>query len=368
MIPYFLLLLIPLTIQILSNYYNITICVGRCKKRAAIENIPLPLFFILFIVLLALRDETIGRDLASYKIIFNTIGNGTFLEEYYGVSEPAFLIYNWVVYNFVSTDFQMFIAITAIVTVLPIAYVYCKNKEYGYVKIALFVNMSTFIMVFSGLRQALAMAVGIMAYQSLKDKKTPKFFLFALLATLTHHSGFMVFFLYPLFHLRFPKRSLLWIVPISSLIIFFNRIIFNYLARFISDVDGKYSVVAESTGAVYSFLMFFLFASFSYTICDETKMDNEAYGLRNILVFATIVQSFASLNPLAMRMNYYFILLIPIAMAKFFTCVDCRYGQVAKVGKVIIENFFTIFFVYSTYNSFVTGISTLDTIPYVPFW
>lgn len=368
MVPYFSLLLIPLIIQCLLKFSNKTICIGESGKKVTADNIALPLFFILFIVLLSLRDDTVGRDLANYKIIFNAIGKGRLFEEFYGVSEPAFQIYNWAIYNYISTDYQFFISITAVLTVLPIAYVYCKDTKFGYVKIALFVNMSTFIMMFSGIRQALAMAAGILAYHFIKDKKNVKFIIFALLATFTHHTGFMVFFLYPLYHMRFNKKDLFWILPVSAIIIAFNSPIFNFLAGFMSSKDEKYSAVAGSTGAIGSFLLFLLFSVFCYIICDETKMDDEAYGLRNILVFATIVQSFASLNPLAMRMNYYFILLIPLTVGKILLFVDDKYVQLAKVGKVMIEIFFTVLFIFSTYNSFVTGISALDTVPYIPFW
>lgn len=368
MIPYFLLLLIPLTIQSSLKHFNKAICIGGSKRKATADNIALPSFFILFVVLLALRDETVGRDLSNYKIIFNAIGNGVLFETYYGISEPVFQIYNWFIYNYISTNFQVFIAITAVVTVLPIAYVYCKEKNNGYIKIALFVNMSTFIMLFSGIRQAIAMAAGILAYQFLKDKKTSKFIIFALLATFTHHTGFMIFFLYPLLRMRFQKRDLLWIVPISCLVIAFNRPIFNSLAGLISGSDDKYNVAAGYTGAVGSFLLFLLFTIFSYTICDETKMDDEAFGLRNILVFATIVQSFASLNPLAMRMNYYFILLIPIAVGTSINCSSDKYKQVAKVSEIVICVFFTLLFFINTYNSYITGLSSLDTVPYIPFW
>ena len=67
-------------------------------------------------------------------------------------------------------------------------------------------------------------------------------------------------------------------------------------------------------------------------------------------------------------MNYYFILLIPMAVGKCLTFVDYKYAQVAKVGEIVICVFFTALFLYNTYISYITGVSALDTIPYVPFW
>ena len=112
----------------------------------------------------------------------------------------------------------------------------------------------------------------------------------------------------------------------------------------------------------------FCFYYLHHFIIDEFEMDEEAYALKNILIFATIMQMFASVNTLAMRMNYYFIILIPLALGKCLNYTKVRYIQAAKVGEMMISTFFTFYFFYTVYKSTVTGISTLDTIPYVPFW
>jgi len=81
-----------------------------------------------------------------------------------------------------------------------------------------------------------------------------------------------------------------------------------------------------------------------------------------------VLQFFASVFGNAMRMNYYFILLIPIAIGKSLNCVKDNYRQVARVGEIVIASFFTVYFLYNIYISSITGISGLDTVPYVPFW
>ena len=366
MIPYFLLLFIPLLCYLGLKFTNVAIAVGNYKIRN--NNIILPIFFGIFLLLLILRDDTVGRDLSNYKIIFYSIGKGNIFQTYYDIREPVFQLINWFIYNYITQSYQVFLGIIAVITVLPIAFVYNKDKSHGYVKVVLFINMSTFIMLFSGIRQGLAMAFGMLAYDSLTQKKNIKFLAFAILATFTHHTGFMTFFLFPLYRMRFRKKDLFWIIPIEVFGIVANRQIFNLLASFMAKTDEKYSAVAGSTGAMGSFLLFVLFNVFCYLISDEEQMNDEDFALRNILMFATFLQSFASLNPLAMRMNYYFILLIPLAVGKSLECVKDEDIQIAKLGEIIISVFFTVMFVLSTYNSYMTGISALDTVPYIPFW
>lgn len=368
MIPYFALLFVPLLLQTVLRLAKVRIRIGKKGKLVTAQNIVLPMFFALFLLLLALRDETIGRDLANYKYIFAFYGRTALSSILSDPSELIFHLYCWFIYNYVSENYQLFLAITAFLTVLPIAYVYNKDKSHGYLKIAVFVNMSTFIMVFSGIRQGLAMAAGMLAYQALVDNKLWRYFVWTIIAAFTHHTGFMLLFLLPLCKIRFRKRDLFWIIPCGLTVVVFNRQIFNVLSLLLGESNEKYGALASSTGAFGSLFLFVLFAVFCYVIADETKMDGEAFALRNILTFAAILQSFALASSLAMRMNYYFILLIPIAIGNSLESAREQYGQVAKVGEAAICVFFTLLFVYGTYQSYVTGISTLDTIPYIPFW
>lgn len=366
MIPYFMLLFIPLLFQTVLITNGKEVYIGN-KKLTDGNIVAMPLFFIIFLMLLVLRHESIGRDLSNYKYFFNEIGRSDVFS-YSGISEPIYKIYNWLVYNYISTNYQVFLAITAVLSVVPIAFVYNRDKSQGYLKAAIFVNMSTFIMLFSGLRQGLAMAIGMLAYLALTKKKILRFFIFAFIASLTHHTGFMVFFFLPLYYFRFKKKDLFWILPSIALVLIFNDKIFDFLSKKLGEANDKYITVLGSTGALGSFLLFGLFSVFFYIIGDEDRMDDEAFALRNILLFATVLQSFASLNPLAMRMNYYYILLIPIAVGTSINCRSEKYKQVAKSGGIVVSVFFTLLFFINIYNSYITGVSSLDTVPYIPFW
>lgn len=367
MIPYFALIFIPLFLQVYLKVSGSRIRVGH-RSCIRAENIALPVFFILFALMLALRNETVGSDLQAYKAIFYAIGSGRVFQPWYGVTEPLFLLYNWIIYNCISTNYQVFLAITAIVTLWPIAYVYNQDKSQGYVKIAVFVGMSTFIMLFSGIRQGMAMSAGLLAYQALKEKKTRWFMVWTAAAMLLHHTGFMVLLLYPLYRIRLHRRDLFWLLPCFGLVLLFGRTVYSWLSSLLGRFNSKYGGLAGSTGAYGSFLLFTLFMAFCYMIEDETRMDDEAFALRSILTFAAGIQSLASLHPLAMRLNYYFILLIPMALGRSIQHARPKYAQVAKLAEFVIAAYFTLYFVYDTYCSYVTGLGSLNSVPYIPFW
>ena len=368
MLPYYMLLLLPLILQLAIKERGLALSIGKKSKKVIYGDVALPVFFFLFVLLLALRDQTLGRDLSNYYIRFNQWGNYSFSQIISSWKECIFHLYSWLFFNFISKNFQLYVSVTAILTVLPIAYVYNKDHSYGFIKAVLFVNMATFFILFSGIRQGMAMAIGALAYQSLKENKNIRFFIYCVIAVLIHHTGFMIVFLFPLYKMRFHKRDLLWIVPLSGVIILFNVRIFNTLSSIFASFDDSYNAVAGATEAGGSFLLFLVFTVFCFWIIDEGKMDDEMYSLRNIMVFTTVLQSFAALNSWAMRMNYYYILLFPIAVGRSFNYVKSKNKQIGDIAQIVICVFFTIMFCYKIYSSYRTGISALDTVPYVPFW
>lgn len=367
MIPYFLLLIIPMFVIVFQTFqYNNNKSLVKAVN-AKKYNIVMAVFFVWLLLLLVCRDETIGRDLPNYKTIFQEYTKGGLSYVFHSWSECLFRLYNWMIYR-ITDNYQFYLAITAIVTILPIAFLYMQNKQHSYLMIVLFVNMSTFIMLFSGLRQSLAISVGVLAYDCVKNKKRIKFVLWSIIASLIHHSGFMVFLLCPLYYFRIKENRFIFFMSVVLIVLIFNRQIFAlFLSAFMS-ISEKYDTELTTTSAYGSLILFVLFSIFSYVITDEKNCDDETLGVRNYLLFSVIIQCFAPLHSLAMRMNYYFIIFIPYILSKCLTYPKKNMQSIAELGKVAICVFFTFLFVFSTYQSYVTGISTLDTIPYKTFW
>lgn len=367
MIPYFALIFIPPIYSIWLMLFKQRDSVSDRFVITKRNNSTIPAFFVLLLALLVFRDKSIGRDLPTYEYLFRRYEMYDLQQIVQSWDEVLYHAYFWLMHQ-ISDNFQFLMAVTAIITVLPIAWVYCEDKSHGYLKIILFVNMSTFIMLFSGLRQSMAMAAGMLAYRCVRSKKKGPFLVWSLIAALLHHSGFMVFFMYPLYHMRIRRKHIILIIAVIAVVYLFNVQIFGTATDLIGYSERFEGVVEGGTGAFGSLALFSLFAVFAFFITNERVATKEVIGLRNFLVFSVALQCFAPLHYIAMRMNYYYILFIPITMGKCISCARKEYRNIAKVAETVICLFFTIMFVYSTYRSYVTGISTLDTIPYKFLW
>ncbi len=364
MIPFFLLLFIPALFcfagikKKASNVRVVSLGVNETTKK---NSMALPVFFFLFLVMLMLRHETVGRDLLAYKDTFKAWASVRFQD--YLVFEPEILFYSltWWVGQW-TDSYQVYLAVTACLTVIPVAVVYIEERRHSLLKIILFVSMSTFVMFFSGIRQSVAMAIGMIAYLFVRRKKLLGFLVMVFLAVGFHHSGFMVLFMYPLYHAQFKKKHLWFLLPVIAGIALYNQQIFSIIGSILGNYADEYAMEIQSTGAYGMLFLFFALAVFSYVIPDERRMDEEAHGLRNFLLFSIVLQLFAPLHTLAMRMNYYYMLFIPLLLPKVVEYRSRRWNQVGIIGKYCIMLFFMLYFFM-----YMRG-SPLDVYPYHFFW
>ena len=374
MIPYILLMFVPLLFSVvacskaLPGYKGKRSFVIGSSPEIIKHSVLIPIFFFILFLILAFRDESIGRDMLNYKHFFFMYRDVSFRSIFSEESDTLFWGWNWLVARF-TDNFQVFVALTAAITILPIVKVYSEDREYGFMKIVLFMNMSTFVMLFSGLRQAVAISFGLIAYEYVKQKRPWMFMLVALIALGFHHTAFVLFALYPIYHFKIKKNNLIFVIPVILFVFAFNGPIFSFATTILTSLFGeRYDIVAESTGAYTMLIVFIVFAILAYILPDESKIDEETLGLRNYLLMAILFQCFASVHALAMRMNYYFIIFIPILMSKIFKNVKGNMKDVELVAKYGIILFFTAYYLYTTYVSCQTGQSVLNTYPYVPFW
>lgn len=354
MVVYYFLLLTPILIQhfsISKHYFQ-----KEKKKRFALFA-----FFAIFALLIMLRHESVGIDTYNYVKKFNEISRNDWVILGESSVEIGFFYFNKIISVFFK-DPQIFLAITAIVTLSMIYPTYKRLCVDPALTIVLFCTMSTFVMMFSGIRQMIAIGIGFIAYEFTRNKKLIPFLISVVIAMSFHTSAFMIIFMYPLYHTRITKKWLIVVVPLVSVIFLYNQAIFGLLALLLNRYT-KYDTNIELTGAYTILILFVMFVIFAFLIPDEKSLDNETIGLRNFLLLATVLQMFAPLHTLAMRMNYYYIIFIPLLIPKIIENRSLKWKQLAIVGRHVMVVFFLIYFFISA-----QGEGNLNVFPYHFYW
>lgn len=353
--PYVVLITLPMIVQ------HVKIKGSNLISSNNRNKVSMKLFWFLLLVLLMIRHKDVGRDLLNYERIFTLISNHDWTYALQRSSEPAYNILNKCI-SLLTSNFQWIIVITSILSVYFVAKTYINDSEDTSLSIAIFITMSNFIMLFSGLRQSIAISLGFLAYELTKEKKLILFLVVVCIAMLFHTSAFMLFIMYPIYHKRITKKDLILIVPILTVVWSFNKQIFVNLSSILMSFT-RYEAVLSSTGAVTMLILFSIFAIYSFVITKESKIDDEINGLRNFLLLSVALQMFAPLHTLAMRMNYYYIAFIPLLMSKLYKCTNPKYKQIFKAIRYVMIIFFVVYFIINAPKD-----NVLDTFPYKFFW
>lgn len=356
MLFFIILLLVPILIQ---HFSSMGFDIAHTNQKRNTNS--LFFFFSLLTLLAALRHESVGNDSMTYAYIFDRCASLSWGELDNLNMEIGYLYLNKVISCF-STNPQLIFAVSALLVNLMIYPTYRRLATDSSLTIAIYISLSTFVMMFSGIRQMLAIGIGFIAYELSRKKHFALFVITVIVAISFHTSAFMLALIYPLYHLRLSKKWLVALVPTVALIFVFNRQIFTFLASILAQYT-KYDSEVASTGAYTMIVLLSLFVVFCFLIPDESLIDQEIIGLRNFLLLSLLIQLFAPVHTLAMRMNYYYIIFIPLLIPKIIACRSIKWSQVAVVARHIMVIFFIVYFFYNASRG-----GNLNVFPYHFFW
>lgn len=361
MFPYYLLIIFPFFVECVDALLHSNQQYVFAVKRS---NFSIVVFFLVFFLMLALRSIECGSDLINYELFFYHAKKIDFKDifVYYPI-EQLYFSFNWF-FAHLYPDFRFFLVVTACLCSLSVGWFYWKESEFAPLTILLFVTNAPFVMFFSGLRQAIAMLFVIPAYYLTQQKKIILFILIVLIASYFHTSAMVMLLMYPIFHIPLKSKHFVIAMGLVSCFFLFNTQIFNNILPFLGErYMDRYGVIQETSGyGMWLFFIFFLILSF--LIPDDRKMTHEISGLRNILVLTTLIQSFAPIHNLAMRMNYYFILLFPIIIPKILNRPKKGWENVSQFVKWSFVLLLTFVFFYKIH--FTSCI--LKAWPYIAYW
>lgn len=362
MFAYVLLLLLPLVV---FSFIILVLHYGWCDITKKEQQILLGVFFFIFFLLLSLRATTVGVDLWNYLDKYHTISLSSFSVIW---SNRATVDIGFGVLNklmaIIGVSDRMFIVLMALFMTAPIAWLYIKESDSWMLTISLFIILPIFSMCFSGYRQAIAIAAVPLQYYFTKNKNILGFLLSVLLAFTFHTTALIVLILYPIYHLRIKRIWLLGLIPIMTALYIFNKQIYSLTANLLGGkFEERYGEISN-TGAYGMLILFILFAVMSFVLPDETIMEADDFGLRNLLLLTVVFQFFAPVNTIAMRMNYYYLVFIPIAVPRMLALHKTQFRKFAVAAEYTMIIAFSGYFLYKAYR----GKDTLHIFPYKPFW
>lgn len=305
--------------------------------------------FITIFLMLALRHPSMGWDLryespygylGSFDKISNFSWSSIFRVEVQNY-ERGFIVFNKIISTIYNNQ-QFFLGVCAFLSVFPLIKMITSESEDAFFSICILIALPNFLMIYSGLRQALAIAICVYSYKFIKNKKLVKFIISVWFATFFHYSAFIFLVAYPLYNYKMKAQYRKFTVVLIAVVFLFKESLFVVFGKLFKEEVG-----VQDTGAGLLFLVFTLVYIFCIIYGNEN--DENQNGLMNIFLFTCICQTFSLVSDTAMRVGYYFMPFLAILLPEIFKSIDDKVTR--QTFKAIVLSAFIAFGLYSIANS-----------------
>ncbi len=306
-------------------------------------------FFAGVLSLLSLRHPSMGVDLGynrwyGYLVSFDNLAAMSWKEllavEGWQNYERGYILFNRLVGVF-STNRQFFLSVCAGVSLFPVGYLIYRRSKDPVLSCFIYLGLPVFTLLYSGLRQDIAIGLIMGALYAIYKKKPIPFLLLVLLAATFHKSALIFLIAYPLYYLRVTRA--VRVATLALLPIFY--VLRMPLMELLISLLGRQEAPTD-TGALFLFIFFVALYVLLFLLSDESEEEN---GLLNLFFIACLIQAFAGVYSTAMRLGYYFtfplILLIPSAFAREESLGTRR---LLRLGAIVAFGAIGLYFIATT--------------------
>lgn len=311
------------------------------------------IFFMmgLLMLMLALRHQSMGVDLGYGGVYYGYLGSFSKISSYSWnevIDLPSFLNYEkgYVLFNkaisVISKDPQWLLICCSLVSLAPICLLIYKYSVNCRFSIFVFMALPCFQVFYSALRQGIAIGICCYAMYCLQERKKWRFILSVIVASLFHASAIIFLVAYPLYYLRVEKKNRYYSILLLPVLFLFRKPLFVVFSRLFKD-----QATITSTGAGTLFLIFTIVYCFCTVFIDET--DEKSAGFLNLFYFACVCQSFSGLYQLAIRIGYYFMIGLVVALPNIVSNIKNK--RTKTISYIGIQSAFIVYGLYAIFNS-----------------
>lgn len=314
--------------------------------------------------LLGLRHPSMGVDLGygrsyGYLVSFHQItamswGEILKLESFQNY-EKGYLLFNKLLGTFWESE-TFFLFSCAALSVLPIGAVIGKYSRNCRTSFLIYLGLPVFWICFSGLRQAIAVALTFWGFGFVRERKWKPYILTVAAASLFHSTAVVALLIYPLYWLC-PGRTARYGALGVLLILFLLR---GKLWNLIVQLTGR-GTEAVSSGSVNLWL---LFCGIYVYVLLFSKENGLYDGLISLLYMTCCILTFTEVSDTALRVAYYFMPHLTLLLPELLQDLRRTRGQREYILHFLaVAGGFLLFFLYNLKHTAWAG-----AYPYHGFW
>lgn len=226
------------------------------------------LCFAALTVIAAVRASTVGADTSQYCRAYTLIGvtpwrslGDSFRYEW------GFLILCKLL-SYVSTDPQLLIAVSSVIINVPIGIFIYRNSPKPELSIFLYMGLTYYTQNMNVMRNAMAVAIVLLAFEALKGRRNILFFALIALAASFHKTAPFLLILWPLWKLGYNRQTMLVYFVLCIGLFVFAQPVSELLATFMGreEIYNEKYTGSNYFGALFKLLLalFITFVVFNY--------------------------------------------------------------------------------------------------------
>lgn len=318
------------------------------------------LYFLILFLLFALRHPSMGIDLG-YGGSYGYLGRYSVIAQFSWAQALTFFVQNYergyILFNklisLISDDQQMLLIGCAFASLAPILYTIYRESESPAVSVFIFMGIPAFMMLFSGMRQSIAIGLCFFALLYIKQKKLVKFIGVVFLASMFHYSASIFALAYPIYYFPMRKSWRPGTFAVILAVYILRYPIFSVLSKLL-----KENAVPDDNNAITLFLVFILVYAFCCLFSDEGE---ELRGLKNLFFVNCGIQAIGGVHSAAMRVGFYFMMSLILLLPSVINRV--RKPKDRIIVRLLISVCFIVFGLHSLKNG-----TWAMSYPYYWFW
>lgn len=349
--------------------------VSKMFKNEKYKNLIFFLYILQLIFMVGLRSDGIGIDTDRYSRHFYSVSQISNIKNLLSYSNEIGYVFVQKIFSTIINNFDYFKLFIGIITFTSYYKFITKYSKSSFLSIFLFITLGFYEFQFSGIRQSIALAIGLWTFHYSIEQDFKKFLITLLIATSIHLSAIILLPIYFLYKFRYTLyNAIFYILSVLILIVFRYRIgdyatkIYYKFKRGI-DYTSSYGI-SEGIGGLAIFMLLILIFIFIFDKSKINKSSNNIPILFNILSIGFIVQIFSSFSYLFTRLNFYYMIFIIILIPNiiFNEKSKYRYNTVAFWARTIL--FVSIIVVFTLqYKGFIDNAAPrIRLIPYETFF
>jgi len=303
---------------------------------------------------MAFRDLSVGSDLVVYSRQYVAISRlQSFSEILINQKNFGYTILNWLVFYIVGADFQWFLIVVAIISVVPIGFLIYKHSKAPYLSFLLYIALGFYDFSFSGLKQSIALGLVILSYEFVIKRKLKPFLVIVCLAATFHMSALVFIPFYFVVNIKWDKNKILMAISMYALFFVMRSNIANVLTEIYRDSGSSYQATGVVGGKAIAIFIFWMTG-----LILTKKNSDTTFEFRVLLAAMAIsfsLQTFSIYSNNFTRLTFYYfqfaIIYIPSCIKLFIHKV--KFVDTRKL--LVYANFIVISLTILYYFQYLNG-------------